>query len=195
MAAAVRVAAAEVIALDPFGKAIAAELGRHRPVRRIASWRTPDQVAGEHREPRIVAGGKDHPNWDALGDQAIADRVCWLPAILKDTKIDIGPLMRPGGGVCHRCVRTREWQHEPHRRTIAILKAAGAVSERLGFLPGHVRLAASVLERMRSDDAAANRIVSIRLLSAAPVSSHTVIGVHGCGTCASSRPTEPDGRQ
>ncbi len=119
--------------------------------------------------------------------------VPFLPAILENQHLIVGPLVLPGKGPCWSCSHARAQQHCSIVRQRAILQAyyEEHFSEGpQGYLKPHAVIAASLLSQaIRMVDSASipgGEVWEIDLLSL-KMSSSRVVGVDGCPRCGLGR--------
>lgn len=189
MAAAVRVTEPWLVPIDEFGHAVSRRLRTRWPARQIGGEDVEAQLRHAHPALLVAAGASWRPELTAINDLAAAAGTRWLPVVLRHTRIDVGPVIGPASEACFRCMKTRERQHDPFRRTTEAVERSA--DQRAAFLPAHVRQAAGIVTRLAAAHAGAlvpGSAIAVGLLTAAPVALHPVTGVHGCPGCALRRP-------
>ncbi|MEV5498722.1 TOMM precursor leader peptide-binding protein [Nonomuraea fuscirosea] len=129
---------------------------------------------------------------ERAAEQGLETGVPWLPVVLDGLAVRIGPLVRPGCPPCLECLRRRQTQHDTQKSVsvrLALAYESVGVAGPQGFLPHHVRMAASVVSMLLQDLDAAVRdrdtsgeVVTIDLL-ACSLSRHAVIECDDCRFC------------
>ncbi|GID30468.1 TOMM precursor leader peptide-binding protein [Paractinoplanes brasiliensis] len=123
---------------------------------------------------------------DRLDEACHRRQVRWTSAVLEETQLRTGPLIRPGHGPCHACYRTRWMTHTPAPDRQDTLDTAYATHPLIGvpgFTPGTVAMAAAALLMDRDEpDAAPGRLRVIDLLQCT-IEQSQVVPVHGCARC------------
>ncbi len=173
-----------LVPVDEFGAAVARRLLTHRRAALVDPDALRAPIARPHPGLLVVAGSARRTELTAINDLAAAEDVPWLPVVLRQTRIDIGPVIGPGSEACYRCMQARVRQHDPHRRTTEEVDASA--TRRTAFLPAHVRQAAGIATRLtaaRPRTPHRAPVLSFGLHGAAPVTAHPVMGVHGCPGC------------
>lgn len=182
---------------DEFGAAIGAEL---RKVRGDASLQLQPIGLTPSRWPRarvqVVSmlddGASEIDQIDAL---AFHIRRPWLPIVMRPRGFRVGPLVLPGLSGCYRCFRRRQYQHGRLNQTDRKIEARPRTNRDVpvsGFLPGHVSLAAQLvqadLDAVVSGFAEprAGRLTTVRWLSL-DVTTGRLSRVDGCERCGGVR--------
>jgi bacteriocin biosynthesis cyclodehydratase domain-containing protein len=137
---------------------------------------------------------------DALDERSAALGIPWLPVVLENAYLRVGPWIVPGAGSCFRCYYRRRQQHDEHAATTEVLHAAydrdPGVGPR-GHLPHHARLAAGVAGRVLRDGLGAvpdlaGAVYTIQVATGQIIRRH-VVAVDGCPRCAVPVTSDPLG--
>ncbi|MFI6344453.1 TOMM precursor leader peptide-binding protein [Streptomyces sp. NPDC050560] len=116
--------------------------------------------------------------------------VPWLPVVLEPSSVQIGPLVVPGRGPCHRCFDERRLQHDPRwRDTLALFDAydRDRGCGPAGYLPQHARAAAGLAASVLLGPADAGGVVTFHPREMS-VGRDRVLGCHGCPRCGGPIP-------
>ncbi|GAA4046916.1 TOMM precursor leader peptide-binding protein [Nonomuraea soli] len=186
MAAAVRLTGPRVVAVGPFGHALAALLDDsvtgpvvHElahpgpsvpPVTVLAAWRP---------EPELC---------DELDRQAFESALPWLPVVVDHPHLVAGPLVVPPRGPCHRCYLIRRRRHDGDARLrdlTAARRRADSGAGVAGHLPHHVRIAQALVQRLLT----ATEPGEIHLVDMATLrlTTHTLLPAPECPRCGEER--------
>jgi bacteriocin biosynthesis cyclodehydratase domain-containing protein len=126
----------------------------------------------------------------------------WLPVVMEQRKMTVGPLVCPPAGPCHGCLVRRYAQHDSQpdeTRALDSVLESGTRSGPMGYLPHHARLAAglamTVLTRgtrgLPGEGALAGAIVTVHLPRCA-VTESRVVACHDCRRChGNANPRQP----
>ncbi|MDX3109467.1 TOMM precursor leader peptide-binding protein [Nonomuraea angiospora] len=205
MAATVRVIA---VGQGPFGARVADRLRDRPPGARFTADGLDarftagdlDAVFAAGAQAVVVALWRPAPGLCERADElAHATGTAWLPVVMEDASIVVGPLVRPGSGPCFRCFADRRVQHDPRWHRTRARYAAYDSDPALGpagFRPRHADVAATAARlllrpagdgpgRAARDAAGAVITLSVPGLS---VSRDRVVACHGCDRCGRQRP-------
>ncbi|MBE1583071.1 TOMM precursor leader peptide-binding protein [Nonomuraea angiospora] len=209
MAATVRVIA---VGQGPFGARVADRLRDRPPGARFTADGLDarftagdlDAVFAAGAQVVVVALWRPAPGLCERADElAHATGTAWLPVVMEDASIVVGPLVRPGSGPCFRCFADRRVQHDPRWHRTRARYAAYDSDPALGpagFRPRHADVAATaarLLLRPAGDgpgraarDAARDAAGAVITLSVPglSVSRDRVVACHGCDRCGRQRP-------
>lgn len=185
-----------VIALGGFGARVADLLGDFLP------HPSPLPATEYHRAFDGNGGTVVLASWRPA--PALAERVDalayrtgrpWLPVVLENTVIRVGPLVRPPHGPCFGCYRRRRAQHDPRAATSSLLLDQydrDPASGPGGFLPQHARAAAAVTTGCLRPTARTGVVTTVRFAPWAVDTAH-VVPTHGCQRCqAAPRAADAD---
>ncbi|MFW6692180.1 TOMM precursor leader peptide-binding protein [Streptomyces sp. MAR4 CNX-425] len=133
----------------------------------------------------VVAAWRPLPGLTELVDEfAYRTSTSWLPVVMENSVVRVGPLVRPPQGPCFRCYRERRRQHDRQQALTAALHTAYDEHPDRGpggHLPHHARLAAAVaagvLQRGRAGE------VTVIRLGAWGVDTYHVVPWHDCPRC------------
>ncbi|MFE0462674.1 TOMM precursor leader peptide-binding protein [Kitasatospora sp. NPDC058965] len=132
----------------------------------VALWR-PLEELGERIDEAAFAAGRP-----------------WLPVVLEDPRVVVGPWLAPPDGPCHRCYLARRAQHRPDSASARAVTEAYAADPQLGVsghLPHHVRLAVGLAQQaLRLRDPG---LVLSAHTAGGRLSTHRTLGCHGCPRC------------
>jgi bacteriocin biosynthesis cyclodehydratase domain-containing protein len=180
-----------LVGLGGFGQRVTSLLAADDP-----DWRRfgPDdlQVAIASSGVLILACWRPAPALCEIADQlAFRYGRDWLPVILDDAVIRVGPLIRPPSGPCFQCFRRRALQHDENRAvTIRVHQAYDSDPDcgPDGYLPSHARVAAGVVRSFVAGNPGArlsqpSTVVSVSLTRAAAIQRNAVLPWHDCLRC------------
>ena len=173
-----------VCGLGPFGARVASGLADLLPRATVV-----DSVRAAFDGPPdaviLVSWRPSAAEFDRADELAYAQEVPWLPVTLEHPVLRVGPWVDPPSGPCHSCYRSRTAQHDRQLATSRVLHAAYDNDPTLGhrgFLPGHVRVAASFVALLLRRDPNAGHVYTIGLTETR-VKASSVVPVHGCAHC------------
>jgi bacteriocin biosynthesis cyclodehydratase domain-containing protein len=179
-----------LVGLGGFGERVASLLAADDPQSQIFDAQDL-HVAFASSKILILACWRPAPSVCHLADQlAFGYGRDWLPVILEESVIRVGPLIRPSSGPCFRCFGRRVLQHDENRAvTVKVHQAydrdPGCGPD--GYLPCHARAAAGVASSYvaghRSAQLQASAVVSISLTRAGVVQRNAVLPWHDCPRC------------
>ncbi|MEU6782070.1 TOMM precursor leader peptide-binding protein [Nonomuraea angiospora] len=205
MAATVRVIA---VGQGPFGARVADRLRDRPPGARFTVDDLGPRFAADDLDAVFAAGAqvvvvalwRPAPGLCERADElAHAAGTAWLPVVMEDASIVVGPLVRPGSGPCFRCFADRRVQHDSRWHRTRARYAAYDSDPALGpagFRPRHADVAATAARlllrpagdgpgRTARDAAGAVITLSVPGLS---LSRDRVVACHGCDRCGRQRP-------
>ncbi|WP_030908115.1 TOMM precursor leader peptide-binding protein [Streptosporangium amethystogenes] len=133
----------------------------------------------------VVLSRPDPSVCEAADAHAVSTGGKWLPIVMDGLTVRIGPSVTGGRSPCFECFRRRQIQHDTQKHISAILTRPGTTGHAFGaqgFLPHHVRMAASVAVAIMKDPGATGEVVSIDLHGGGLV-KHKVIECDDCRFC------------
>lgn len=173
-----------LVAAGAFGHAVAALLAAARPGRGTCT--DLDTAFTTDAGPVIVALWRPAPALcERANELAFISGRPWLPVIMEHPVVRVGPLVTPPAAPCFACYAERRLQHDAHRETTRLLRAAYDRDDACGpagFLPQHARTAAAVALSMLAAGSA-GEVVTVRLTAPGLSASH-VVPVHDCTRCS-----------
>ncbi|MET9428907.1 MULTISPECIES: TOMM precursor leader peptide-binding protein [unclassified Streptomyces] len=180
----------------PFGRSVARLLARTTGGRDLTADLPPDgdPCAAFDSAPSAVVLALWRPApalCERVDERSHATGIPWLSVVLEPSTLQVGPLVVPGAGPCHRCLEERRTQHDRHWPETAALHAAYDRDPRCGprgHLPQHVTtaagLAATVLSRPRDH---VGQVLTARLRGVS-VRRDRLLACHGCARCGQPLP-------
>ena len=190
-------AALSLIAAGGFGERTARLLSAQFAGSAVLSPDGVEQALGTSRGTVVLAAQNPAPSLcERLDDLAYRFSRPWLPVVMDNSVVRVGPLVRPPYGPCFRCFQGRRAQHDREAAATALLHRSydtGQHSGPGGFLPHHARLAAAVAatclravpEAGAPDGPYDSVVTTIRLREWGMTRNH-VVPRHGCPRCGSS---------
>ncbi|HZU66451.1 MAG TPA: TOMM precursor leader peptide-binding protein [Ktedonobacteraceae bacterium] len=118
----------------------------------------------------------------------------FIPVVLEDRSLRVGPVVVPGMGACYRCYEKRLLQHSPRQAIHSALRShyeAHPQSGPAGYLAPFAEIAAirlaQFIARLDADPASeAGRLWQMDIITRQTLTAR-VVGVHGCPRCGLHR--------
>jgi bacteriocin biosynthesis cyclodehydratase domain-containing protein len=189
-----------LVGLGGFGERVTLLLAADEPESRIFGAEDMQTAIASSRI-LILACWRPAPALCDLADHlAFRYERAWLPVILEESVIRVGPLIHPTSGPCFRCFRRRALQHDDNRAVTIVVHQAYDRDPDCGpdgYLPCHARAAAGVAHSVvaghpSAQPSQASAVVTISLLRAGAVQRNAVLPWPDCPRCSRREPSPSD---
>ncbi|PVE10731.1 TOMM precursor leader peptide-binding protein [Streptomyces scopuliridis] len=192
-------AALSLIAVGGFGERTAQLLSAQFTGSAVLSPDDVEQAFGTVRGTVVLTAQNPAPRLcERLDNLAYRFSRPWLPVVMDNSVVRVGPLIRPPYGPCFRCFQGRRAQHDREAAATALLHHsydAGQQPGPGGFLPHHARLAAAVaatclraVPEAGAPDGPDDGIVTTIRLREWGIDRNHVVPRHSCPRCGPSAP-------
>jgi len=185
-----------VVALGPFGHAVARLLASMRPGVAEAEPGGDPAAINAGAGAIILASWRPAPQlFDALDDECHKREKPLLPVLIDGTILRVGPLVIPGAGPCFRCWTQRLAQHasgsDPRLAVESFYGACEDATGPRGYLEAYAAVGAAracqILGNVQAGTAEAGGVWQMEMLSRRTTAS-VAAGIHGCSRCGLDRP-------
>lgn len=145
----------------------------------------------------VLALWRPEPELCEMADElSFRNLVAWLPVIMEDPVVRVGPFVNPTTGPCFRCYSRRRAQHDRQPWVTAALLAGYRRDDGwgpVGYLPHQARMASAVALRTLSECALVSRSkgenwiegeVTTIGLATCSLQANPVITCHNCDRCS-----------
>ncbi len=161
---------------------------------RIDDMRLPAELGGRIW---VVVTWRPAPSiCSALNERSHVSGRPFVPVIVDNTSLQLGPVVLPHRGACWECWARRSNQHSPWpgaRDALFKYYDANAQAGPPGYLEPLATVAAAktaaIVEAVDSGSARGGYIWQMDIITRA-VATSTVVGVHGCNQCGLGRSTD-----
>jgi bacteriocin biosynthesis cyclodehydratase domain-containing protein len=192
----------DVVSIGAFGRAVARSLRHYQPRLQELNVSSPvmrakEAIEGPFRGNSAVVVATSHPAaavCELFAGVAHENECPFLPVVVDESTLRLGPIVVPGVGGCWRCFTARHRQHDSYPRETAALHAFynhHPDSGPKGYLEPVAWIVASqiaaILSSRRDLDHWAGKIWQVDLFTR-DVTTGELVGVDGCSWCGSNRP-------
>lgn len=183
-----------LLTVGEFGARVAGRLADRYPGSETfdVTTGTPHLAMWPALDALVVAADHDYVDLIELVERAaFAWRRPWLPILLEQAQLRVGPAVVPRRTACHACFRRRRRQHARNPQVWADIPGpavAGSSPKVTGYADHHVGLAYGLAVRAiadltdPTDEAPGGWVRTVNLIDGA-VSRAGVVAVDGCGRC------------
>jgi bacteriocin biosynthesis cyclodehydratase domain-containing protein len=185
---------AQIVTYGPFGRAVGVHLATLRPSLETVSLTLGCEVEAGKVDVRLLAAWR--PEVDAclrMDAASHRDGRVFLPLVVDDSMLVVGPLVIPGRSACWHCYHRRMRQHAiwpAHRAALAAHYEQHPETGPRGYLEAFAMLGAARLAQMlaaiETGDARGGEVWELDLLTRETAVS-TVVGIDACPRCGLGR--------